>query len=134
MDKDIKDNTEELFEACLDGNIGVVEEILRNKKVDINGSYRRGDTPLMCAVKNGHLNVVRRLLEVPGIKIDKSDDDGDTALFYACLFNRVSVLKLLCQDSRCSPSLVNKMNSRGNTALMTAVIMGHLDIVKELDK
>ena len=45
-------------------------------------------------------------------------------------------MKLLCQDSRCSPALVNKKGSYGHTALMKAVYWGygHLDIVKELDR
>ena len=43
-------------------------------------------------------------------------------------------MKLLCQDSRCSPGIVNKKNSDGETPLMVAVRYGHLDIVKELDR
>merc|ERR1719158_1578302 len=44
-------------------------------------------------------------------------------------------MKLLFQDSRCSPGVVNKKNSDGETPLMRAVRCGvDLDIVKELDK
>ena len=42
-------------------------------------------------------------------------------------------MKLLCQDYRCSPGVVNKENRFGDTALMRAVTMGDMDIVKELD-
>merc|ERR1719471_2551820 len=43
-------------------------------------------------------------------------------------------MKLLCQDSRCSPGVVNKKDRYGKTALMFAVHRGLLDIVKELDR
>ena len=99
MDRDIQDNTKKLCEACGDGNIEVVEEMLSNKVVLINGVYG-GDTPLMWAIEHGHLDIVRRLLEVPDIKLDCI---GETVLHRACDLNNVSILKLLCQDSRCSP-------------------------------
>ena len=162
-------NTEELCEACFDGDIEVVEEILSNEMVNINGRDFVGGTPLTWAVRFGHLNIVRRILQHPEVDINASDYDGDTplicavvggyldivrtllkvhalqfgrcnndgatALHYASGVNRVSILKLLCQDSRCSPVVVNKKNSHdGATALMMAVYCGHLDIVKELDR
>ena len=55
--------------------------------------------------------------------------DGYTALHYACKNNIVSIVKLLCQDNRCTPSVVNKKNRDGDTPLMLAVRWGHLDIV-----
>merc|ERR1712187_180025 len=164
----IEDNTRELKEACIDGNIEEVEEILSNKEVDINGRDNIGDTWLIRAAYRGHLNIVRRLLQHPGVDVNalrwtgftplmiavlfryldmmrtlmvvpalqlgRCDNDGNTALHYACIHSSVSVMKLLCQDSRCSPGVVNKKNRYGNTALMAAVRYGHLDIVKELDR
>merc|ERR1719233_246716 len=58
---------------------------------------------------------------------------GTTALHYACFFGSLSVVQLLCQDSRCSPAVVNKKSRYGKTALMMAVSEGNLDIVRELD-
>jgi len=167
-DRIIQDNTKELCEACRDGNIKVVEEILSNKEVDINGRYYYGGTPLTCAVRCGHLNIVSRLLQHPGVDVNAPDYAGDTPLMCAVTWgyldivrtllevpalqlgrcdnngatalhcvtgkNRISIMKLLCQDSRCSPGVVNKKNSYGMTALMMAVRSGLLDIVKELDR
>ena len=42
-------------------------------------------------------------------------------------------MKLICNDGRCKIGLVNKKDNDGYIALMIAVVMGHLDIVKELD-
>ena len=60
-------------------------------------------------------------------------NSGATALHYACFFGSLSVVQLLCQDSRCSPAVVNKKSRYGKTALMMAVSEGNLDIVRELD-
>ena len=103
-----------------DGDIEVVENVLGNEKVDINGRGDEGDTPLISAVHGGHLAIVRRLLEYPGIQIDKEASYGFTALHMACGINEVSIVQLLCQDSRCSPGVVNKKNRHGDTALMVS--------------
>ena len=139
-DRKIQVNTKKLCMACYLGNIEVVEDILSNKKVDINSYYDIPlitgpyvSAPLILAVNGGHHNIVRRLLQHPGIRLDMSNGNGLTALHWACSRNRVSIVQLLCQDSRCSPGVVNKKNRGGKTPLMVAVAMGHLDIVKELD-
>ena len=167
--QNIEDNTTELCDACIAGNVEKVEEILGNKEVDINGRRDNvGDTPLMYAAECGHHNIVRRLLQhpemdvnapgrigltplmiavlcinldivrtlldVPAIHLGRCSNDGGTALREACYHNRVSIMKLLCQDSRCSPGVVNKKDRYGNTVLMNAVCRGNLDIVKELDR
>ena len=111
----------------------------------INKKNRDGHTPLILAghagllgnlVGNlaGHLDIVRTFLEHPGIKLGIGIGDcGNTALHMACISNNVPVMKLLCQDNKCSPGVVNKKNSEGYTTLMLAVECGHIDIVKELD-
>ena len=60
-DRDIKDNTEKLCDACYYGDIEVVEDILSNKEVDINDGDYHSDTPLIAAVMRGHLAIVRRI-------------------------------------------------------------------------
>ena len=128
-DDDIEDITWHLCYACSYGDIEEVEDILSNKEVDINGGYTgyapllggygyRGVTPLVHAVLRGHLAIVSRLLQHPGIILGVEDNNGDTALHKACLKNDVSIVKLLCQDSRCSPGVVkgelhSKMTLKG---------------------
>ena len=132
-DRDIEDNTKKLSDACYNGDIEVVEDILSNKEVDINGVYL-GYTPLIYAVRGDHLDIVRRILKHPGVILGKQDDsNGFTALHRACSKNLVSIVELLCQDSRCSPGVVNKEDSYGDTPLIWAVYGGNLYIVKELD-
>ena len=78
--RDNEDNEYELCDACAEGNMEVVEDILSNKDVDINVVYG-GSTPLMWAVLNDNIDIVRRLLEHPGIQLGKTDRHGNnTAL------------------------------------------------------
>jgi len=139
IDQNIRDNTEKLCGACMFGDQELVENILGGDDVDINGSDRRGYTPLIRATIahatiGGHLDIVRRLLEHPGmIQLGKRCVTGYTALHFACVLNDVSIVQLLCLDSRCSPVVLNKKDRTGSTPLMIAVRMGHLDIVRELD-
>ena len=131
--ENITDQDRKLYHACGSGNIEVVEEILSNKNADINRLMDRfmgvNTTPLIKAVEEGHLKIVRRLLDIPGNHLDKKDYYGNTALHMACEGNRVSIVKLICQDSRCNPNMINKKNSTGTTPLMMATKEGHLDIV-----
>jgi len=136
-DEIIRGNTMLLWWACRDGNLVVVEDILGNKDVDVNADYNWpvvGAIPLVSAVIGNKTDIVRRLLEHPGLQIGKKGVDGLTCLHWACVLNRVSIVKLICQDIRCTPSVVNRKCSYGVTALMMAVQRGNLDIVKELDK
>ena len=130
--------TKSLLISCFVGDMEGVEDILNeNGEVDINNGDDEdlNSTPLVCAIFGNHLDIVKRLLEHPGLQLDKIvGEGGETALHLACYYNRVSIVILLCKDSRCSPGVVNMKDRYGNTALMRAVVMGHIDIVRELDK
>jgi len=136
----IRDNTRKLCAFITAGIKEVVEEILDEWDVDINGADCVV-SPLISAITRhavvgGYIDIVSRLLEHDGIQLGKSMRSinvGTTALHYACFLDCLSVVQLLCQDSRCSPAVVNKKSRYGKTALMMAVSQGNLDIVRELD-
>ena len=46
----------------------------------------------------------------------------------------VPIIRIFCQDRRCTPGIVNMKDYQGETVLLKAVRAGYLDIVKELDK
>ena len=122
-----------LCNACITGDIQTVRDIVNSKEVDINDA-EYDNTPLMSAMDNNQAEVVRYLLTQPELHLDKRYRDGDTALHGACLFNRdIAVIRLFCQDRRCTPCVVNIKDNDGMTALMMAVYCGSLGIVKELE-
>ena len=137
------EKTAVLRTACRNGNIEMVEEILNYEYVELDlNSFGYGYTPLTTAVRYGHLDIVRRLIKHPEVDINGHDCEGYTPLIWAaeyghfdilrtllevpktelcyitlyraCFRNHVSIVKLLCQDRRCSPCIVNKRNIVGN--------------------
>jgi len=118
--------------ACGVGDIQRVQEIVASKEVDINDTYDYlGETPLMRAMTYNQVDIVSYLLTLPELQLDKRDRAGDTALHSAA--NDRSVVRLFCQDRRCTPCIVNMKDNDEKTALMRAVEHGCYDIVKELE-
>ena len=117
----------------------VVKKLLEHPDLDVNAPSTSGLTPLMWSIfwsdpnDGEHFDIVKTLLKVPSLQLGKSCDNGCTALHYACQSNTLSFFKQIINDTRCNIALVNKKDNDGYTPLMTAVVMGHIDIVKELD-
>jgi len=128
---------ENLCDACRHGDIQTVRDIVSSKEVDINDTKTTnslGITPLL-AVYNNHTEIVSFLLTQPELQIDKRNAFGNTALHLACCKKvDITVIRLFCQDRRCTPSFVNIKNNNGRTALMLAVMCGELEMVKEMEK
>jgi len=123
-----------LLDACEAGDIQVVQNIVASKEVDINHTSFKGMTTLMCAMTYNQVDIVSYLLSLPELQLDKRDCGGYTALHWAVNNGCVSIVRLFCQDRRCTPSVINMKDNDGETALMRAVYCGQLEIVKELDK
>jgi len=130
----MENKTRSFFDACFEDDIQQVQEILKSGEVDINDEEPGGFTPLALATLNTQEEIVRSILRYPELKLDTRDFNGMTALHLAVEANSVSIVRMICEDERCKPSLVNMKDDHGSTALMTAVINGFVNIVKELDK
>ena len=131
----INEYSEILYDICSDGDIQSLKEIVSSKKVNINEMYLTGLTPLIHLIICNHTEMVMYFLKQPELRIDLIDIDGETAFHWACSHNmRIAILRLLCEDKRCTPTVLNIKNENGWTALMVAVNNGQLEIVKELDK
>ena len=61
---------------------------------------------LLLACKNGYLQVVQKLLEDKTIDPNMKDIQGETPLHYALIQNQFECAKLLFNDERTNPSLV----------------------------
>merc|ERR1712130_925046 len=107
-----------LCDACGDGNIQTVRDIVTSKEVDVNHTDYHGNTPLMHAMDGNRTEVVRFLLNLPELELHKRNAHGMTALQRAYNNSNVAVVRLFCQDRRCTPSVVNIKDTYGRTALM----------------
>ena len=97
------------------GNTGLVHLLLPHADPDI--ADKKGQTPLMLAIKEGFVKVVDTLLET-GERVDvgKQDKDGNTALHYACKSGYVDIVNLLLNKS----AAINVRNHAGDTPLVVA--------------
>merc|ERR1712228_874229 len=76
--------------------------------------------------------IVRLLLAKDNLKLDVTSD-GFTCLHNACkISGSEDSVKAFIKDKRCTPDILNRLSPKGITALVTAVIGGHLDVVKIL--
>ena len=124
-------------------HLNVVKRLLKHPDVNVNAPGSYGFTPLITCIffmdplDNEefceYFDIFRTLLEVPSVQLGICCDRGWTVLHYICDKNLVSFLKLLCDDSRFNPGLVNKKDNCADTAIMRGVWNGHLNIVKQLD-
>ena len=80
-------------------------------EVDINDTDEIGWTPLNWAMELNREDVVRFLLTQPELKLDRrGGNTSTTALIKACRLDNVSVIRLVCQDERCTPDVINMKN------------------------
>ena len=86
----------------------------------------------MLASRRGHFEIVETLLE-EGADPDLQDAFGSTALMLASFWNKVDVVRLLCEN-RADATLHENHRGRhpGRTALMNAASKDHTEVVKLL--
>ncbi|KAH7303935.1 ankyrin repeat-containing domain protein [Stachybotrys elegans] len=78
--------------------------------------------------KRGDSGGVEEMLSL-GAKADAKAIGGNRALMYGAIHGNTDIIKAVCQHDKLS---INKANSVGKTALMLAVIRGHLEAVRAL--
>jgi ankyrin repeat protein len=125
--------------ALMDANTVAKVKLLVTHGAQVNVKDEMGKTALVHAVDRGDVQVVEALLQA-GADASIPDEKGTTALMYALQepsrFNRegstelrVEAAKLLLKGK---VGDVNAQNENGETALMRAVDLGEIEIVKSL--
>ena len=113
--------------ASQKGHLDIVRVLLHH-----GASIDTGDlTPLMRAAVNGHQHVVSYLLGL-GAHIGKKNSLGSTALHLACEYGHVQAVNVLLGSAKCSTFIINGLNDRGYTPLMSAAAGGHHKTAREL--
>ncbi len=116
-----------LLKAAKSGDIKRLCALL-NIGTKVDACDRSGTTALMFAANLGYTEIVRSLLDA-GANIDLPRKlYGLTALMLAVSANQLDIVQLLV--SKCAD--VNATNEDGSTALMAAVLKGHVNVVKVL--
>ena len=124
-----------LGDACEFGDIVTMEELLIGGLVDINVCIR-DLTPLMHATALNQTSMVSMLLAYNNLELDTASWEGYNAFHFACGKGGASfpIISVLGSDRRCTPAVLNKKDNYGNSPLMSAVKLGNLECIKEMDK
>ncbi len=147
-----------LHMAASRGHSDVVKILVAAPGIKINKQISDDATALFTAAELGHSEVVKALLKAPGIEVNKAKPDGATALFIAAEKGHIDIISILpfnnipyqrtasvlkyCVGLK-SDDIKARMNAHiGDaaddalveiTAIEIAEIMGHDDIVCELE-
>lgn len=117
-----------LFYATLSGDVQLIDWLLSNTAVDVNGTDNLNQTALFVAAAKGHLASVQSLLQ-RGANPNHEDSQGQTPLSYACGRGRISAARAIAGQPGVS---VDHRDRHGTTPLQMAAAKGQLEVVRWL--
>lgn len=115
-----------LFTAIVQGNRDIVQLFLENK-ADVNIPLKDGTTPFRKALSTGNLEIAQLLFKTKALLMTTDD-----WLDYLKLAIDKGNLQLLREILAEKPALVNGFSPKFGSPLFAAVLIGNLDLVKEL--
>lgn len=110
------------------GILEAYESVAKNKKDGINTASDEGLTPIFYAIMTKNPSLVAELIH-QGADVTAIAEDELTTLMFAAGINAYKIIKLLLAQH---PSLLNKQDAKGKTALFYASSEGHREALTEL--
>lgn len=126
MDFIITNKQKEVFDACISGNISVINNRIR-RNFNLDFINEDGQTPLIVATINNKLDIVKKLGSYKKNDIDATDYDHCTSLFHAVMNNNSEMVELLLS---LGASFI--IMSEGMFPMQHAVMMEYNNIVRIL--
>ena len=123
------DPFQKLCQACSDGTLGIVTEMMSIKGLDVNQTNETEETPLHLACERGFCSLVGVLFTNQGLDVNRGNQFGTTPLSIACQHNRVGVVQLLLARTDLQ---VNKCDRQERSPLYTACQIGATQVVQVL--
>jgi len=119
------------WDACRDGKVEEVRNLLQNPQLNVNWQNYFGQTPFLIACRCGYIEIVELLLndERIGVDINKANEYLRTPFWIACFEGHIKVMKLLLNDKRTD---INKATLEDWTPLYLACFEGCSEVVKLL--
>ncbi|XP_071116428.1 ankyrin repeat domain-containing protein 50-like [Haliotis cracherodii] len=121
-------NNNILHEACVGGDVSIVNYIISKGVVAINSRGKYDRTPVMVAAEFGHADVLELLVREGG-DVNLRSSEGNTILHAACLGGHVKMVLHVLSTTRVD---VNARGKKGRSPLMLAAWMGHQDVFELL--
>ncbi|XP_067653298.1 putative ankyrin repeat protein RF_0381 [Haliotis asinina] len=117
-----------LHSACQGGDVEMVNYVLSNEKVDVNGKVECGGTPVMLAARTGHLKVVQMLVSKDA-DLSLVNKRGENILHASCRGGDVEVVKYIISQNIIN---INSEDLSRRTPVMVAETRGHKHLVELL--
>jgi len=109
--------------------LNVLQLMLDQPNINVNSKDHLGRTPLMNAVGIDD-KIAKMMLENPATELDIVSEDGNTVFTLACERSSVECVKMILQDKRWDPNMLERKTVKGDSGLIIAAYRGSLDIVK----
>ena len=109
------------------GHTETVRTLLCMPGVDVNDSFHRNYTALLCAVRQEDSDLVQVLIGA-GADIEVKDGSGCSPLHTACEKGELAIVQMLVEAG----ADVRVVDDRGNTCLLLAADHGHTETVRYL--
>jgi ankyrin repeat protein len=113
-----------LFKAVAQQRWAILQALLADDRIDINGCNDAGESVLMLAVAKGQLDIVKCLLEVASIKVNQVDAQGNNALTIAARNGNADIVSSLLAREGIDPNL--------GAPMLLAATRNHWHIVEQL--
>lgn len=114
--------------AAANGQVAVVDLLIKRKLISINAKDRDGNTALILAVKNNHNQACKSLLNA-GANHTLVDLFDRNALHWAVRLGHIDIVNTLSPSYK---DLINSRSKQGTTSLSMAASSGHVEICEIL--
>lgn len=118
--------SQDVFDAAREGDVMLLQEIVKENPELVNAQNEQGYTPLILAAYNGQLEMVKALIK-NGADLDQSFTQG-TAIHGAAFKGHLEVVKLLVK----SGAKLDVPDKNQTTPLMYATLFKHTEVAKYL--
>ena len=113
----VEDDPTMVFDLIKEGNIEIVDKLLKKKKVDINICDEKGNSILVRLLKAGAYDVVYNHMNNKEWDVNHQNQDGNTFAHYLVSINYVNVMDIINRLKKNKKFIPNIKNNRGETIL-----------------
>ena len=119
--KKLEEDPSVVFDLIKDGQIEIVDRLLKKKVIDINICDEKGNNILVKLLKIGAYDVVLEHMGNKDWNVNHQNKDGNTFAHYLVGINYVNVMEIINKLKKNKKLLPNIKNNKGETILDKAI-------------
>ena len=121
-----------VFDLIKEGNIEIVDKLLKKKKVDINICDDKGNNILVRLLKAGAYDVVYNHMNNKNWDVNHQNNDGDTFAHILLSINNLSTIDIYKELRKIKKFIPNIRNNNGETILDKSIQNGNTLITSKI--